>query len=62
MAFKNSRFSTLNPSTSPGTLPDVLKVPPNSGHRNVNGLIGKFSGADQFRDAVNRLQNLLYAE
>lgn len=43
------------------TLPDVLKVPPISGHGNVNEIIGKFGGPDQLRDAVNQLQTLLYA-
>jgi len=43
------------------TLPDVLKVPPISQRGNVNEIIGKFGGADQLRDAVNRLQTLLYA-
>ena len=42
-------------------LPDVLKVQPISQHGNVNEIIGKFSGADQFRNAVNQLQSLLYA-
>ena len=44
------------------TLPDVLKVRPISDHGNVNEIIGKFGGADQLRNAVNRLQSLLYAE
>jgi type I restriction enzyme R subunit len=43
------------------TLPDVLKVPPLSQHGNVNEIIGKFGGADQLRNAVNKLQLLLYA-
>lgn len=43
------------------TLPDVLKVPPISQHGNVAEIIGKFGGADQLRDAVNKLQSLLYA-
>jgi len=43
------------------TLPDVLKVPPISQRGNVNEIIGKFGGAEQLRDAVNRLQTLLYA-
>lgn len=42
-------------------LPDVLKLPPISPHGNVNEIIGKFGGADQFRTAVNQLQSLLYA-
>ncbi len=28
---------------------------------NANAIIGKFGGADQLRNAVNRLQTLLYA-
>ena len=43
------------------TLPDVLKVPPISQHGNVGEIIGKFGGADELRNAVNRLQSLLYA-
>ena len=43
------------------TLPDVLKVPPISQHGNVAEIVGKFSGADQLRNAVNQLQLLLYA-
>jgi hypothetical protein len=30
-------------------------------HGNVNEIIGKFGGADQIRNVVNRLQLLLYA-
>jgi type I restriction enzyme R subunit len=44
------------------TLPDVLKVRPISDHGNVNEIIGKFGGADQLREAVGKLQTLLYAE
>jgi type I restriction enzyme R subunit len=43
------------------TLPDVLKVRPISDHGNVNEIIGKFGGADQLRNAVNKLQLLLYS-
>jgi type I restriction enzyme R subunit len=43
------------------TLPDVLKVPPISKHGNVAEIAGKFGGADQLRNAVNKLQTLLYA-
>src|ERR1017187_9987342 len=42
-------------------LPDVLKVPPISMHGNVAEIAGKFGGADQLRNAVNKLQTLLYA-
>jgi type I restriction enzyme R subunit len=44
------------------TLPDVLKVRPISDRGNVNEIIGKFGGADQLREAVGKLQTLLYAE
>ena len=43
------------------TLPEVLKVPPISQRGNVNEIINKFGGADQLRDAVNKLQSMLYA-
>ncbi|MCI0535331.1 MAG: DEAD/DEAH box helicase family protein [Verrucomicrobiales bacterium] len=43
------------------TLPDVLKVPPISQRGNVAEIIGKFGGADQLRNAVNKQQSLLYA-
>ena len=43
------------------TLPDVLKVPPISQHGNVNEIIGKFGGAEKPRNAVTKLQSLLYA-
>ena len=43
-------------------LPDVLKVPSISDHGNVNEIVGKFGGADQFRNAVNLLQSLLYTD
>jgi type I restriction enzyme, R subunit len=42
------------------TLPDVLKVPPLSELGNVAEIIDLFGGADQLRDAVQRLQSLLY--
>jgi hypothetical protein len=38
-----------------------LKVPPISQHGNVNEIIGKFGSADQFHNAVNQVQTLLYA-
>ena len=43
------------------TLPDVLKVPPISNHGNVNEIITKFGGEDELREAVNKLQALMYA-
>jgi type I restriction enzyme R subunit len=53
---KVTRFSAfrLQPSAFP-------HVPPISQHGNVNEIIGKFGGADRLRDAVNKLQALLYA-
>jgi len=43
------------------TLPDVLKVPPVSGHGTVPEIAAKFGGATQLREAVIELQNLIYA-
>lgn len=43
------------------SLPDVLKVPPISEHGNVGEIATFFGGPDRLRDAVHRLQNLLYA-
>jgi hypothetical protein len=37
------------------------KVRPISDHGNVNEIIGKFGGADQFRNAANQLESLLCA-
>ncbi len=42
-------------------LPDVLHVPPISGHGTVADIIKLFGGADQLRAAVNELQAQLYA-
>jgi type I restriction enzyme R subunit len=42
-------------------IPDVLKVPPISDHGNITEIIGYFGGADALRDAVNELQEALYA-
>ncbi len=42
-------------------LPDVLHVPPISGHGTVADIIKLFGGADQLRTAVNELQAQLYA-
>jgi type I restriction enzyme R subunit len=42
------------------TLPDVLKVPPISQRGNVNEIVNKFGGAEQLRNAVKQLQELLY--
>jgi type I restriction enzyme, R subunit len=42
-------------------IPDVLEVPPISAHGNVMEIVGQFGGADRLREAVARLQSLLYA-
>ncbi len=42
-------------------IPDVLKVPPISEHGNVVEIANLFGGADQLREAIHRLQTLLYA-
>ena len=42
-------------------LPDVLRVPPISGHGQPAEIIRLFGGAEQLRAAVTELQNLLYA-
>ena len=42
-------------------IPDVLEIPPISAHGNVMEIIVKFGGADKLREAVARLQALLYA-
>jgi len=42
-------------------LPDVLHIPPISGHGRPAEIIRIFGGEDQLRDAVNELQSELYA-
>jgi type I restriction enzyme R subunit len=42
-------------------IPDVLKVPPISRHGNVIEIAGLFGGPEQLREAVDELQQLLYA-
>jgi type I restriction enzyme R subunit len=42
-------------------LPDVLRVPPISGHGQPAEIIRLFGGAEPLRKAVTELQNLLYA-
>ncbi|GJL60175.1 MAG: DEAD/DEAH box helicase [Nitrospirales bacterium] len=42
-------------------IPDVLKVPPISEHGNVVEIAKLFGGPDQLREAIHRLQTLLYA-
>jgi type I restriction enzyme R subunit len=44
------------------TLPDVLKVAPIWRHGSVGEIVKKFGGADELRNAVNKLQTLLYAQ
>ncbi len=47
--------------TAQFVLPDVLEVPPISAHGNVMKIAEFFGGMDKLREAVNRLQTLLYA-
>ncbi len=42
-------------------IPDILKVEPISHHGNVVEIATKFGGADQLRDALEKMQTLLYA-
>jgi type I restriction enzyme R subunit len=42
-------------------LPDILKVPPISEHGNPSEIATVFGGTDQLRDAVNELEERLYA-
>ena len=44
------------------TLPSVLQIPPISGHGNVPEIIELFGGAPKLREAVDKLQALLYAK
>jgi len=41
-------------------IPDTLKVPPISDHGNVMEIAGFFGGPDKLREAVEKLQTLLY--
>jgi type I restriction enzyme, R subunit len=43
-------------------LPDVLKVPPISQRGSVGEIVNVFGGPDELRTAVDRLQELLYAD
>lgn len=43
------------------SIPDSLKVPPISDIGNVSEIISRFGSADKLRDAVTRLQKILYA-
>ena len=42
-------------------IPDVLKLPPISDHGNVVEIAAHFGGAERLREAVNEIQNRLYA-
>jgi len=42
-------------------IPDILKVEPISQHGNVVEIAAKFGGADQLREALEKMQTLLYA-
>ena len=42
-------------------LPDILKVPPISEHGRVTEIAAKFGGPEKLREAVSKLQALLYA-
>ncbi len=58
------RFWPKSPSSLTETrflIPDVLKVPPISEHGNVVEIANLFGGSDQLREAIHRLQTLLYA-
>lgn len=43
-------------------VPDILKIPPISGHGNVLEIAAKFGGADELRAALENMQSMLYAE
>lgn len=47
--------------TAQFVLPEALEVPPLSGHGNVTEIAAMFGGPNRLREAVNRLQTLLYA-
>ena len=47
--------------TAQFVIPDVLKLPPISEHGNVIEIAAHFGGPERLREAVNELQNLLYA-
>ena len=42
-------------------IPDILKIDPIARHGNVIEIANKFGGAEQLREAVYEMQNLLYA-
>jgi type I restriction enzyme R subunit len=47
--------------TAQFVIPDVLKVPPISGHGNVREIASLFGGPQELREAIHQLQRLLYA-
>ena len=47
--------------TAQFVIPDVLKVPPLSGHGNVREIAELFGGLQELREAIHQLQKLLYA-
>lgn len=47
--------------TAQFVIPDVLKVPPISGHGNVREIARLFGGPKELREAIHQLQRLLYA-
>jgi type I restriction enzyme R subunit len=47
--------------TAQFVIPDVLKVPPISGHGNVMEIATLFGGPEKLKEAVTQLQSLLYA-
>lgn len=47
--------------TSEFALPDVLQIPPINKHGNIMEISALFGGADNLREAVKKLQTLLYA-
>jgi len=47
--------------TAQFVIPDVLKIPPISERGNVVEIAGYFGGAEKLKEAVDKLQALLYA-
>jgi type I restriction enzyme R subunit len=47
--------------TAQFVIPDVLEVPPISDHGNVIEIAQRFGGVEQLREAVHKLQSLLYS-
>jgi type I restriction enzyme R subunit len=47
--------------TAQFAVPNILKVPPISDHGNVMEIASFFGGTEQLKEAVNQLQELLYA-